>query len=95
MEIGQHFGRSRGRWAAISIVHHVGRLQRPLFVAHGREDKRVPIKQFDDLVAAARKADVVLDTLTLDDTHNLEDAEQETLLLTRMLAFLARHNPAY
>lgn len=79
---------------AISPARQVRRLSRPVFLAQGRHDKVVPLRQFTLMVDAAKDAGVALETLVLDDTHHLEDPENEAEFLSALLDFLHRHNPA-
>ena len=79
--------------ATISVTDQISRLNRPLFVAQGTKDRNVPKSQFDDLVKAADKAGAVLQTLVLEDGHNLSDPKEETKFLEALLAFLEEHNP--
>lgn len=79
--------------ATISIVDNISRLQRPVLLAHGKSDKRVPFDQFEDLRDAAKERSIALELLELDDDHHLSNREEETRFLETLIAFLQRHNP--
>lgn len=79
---------------AVAPVHQVARLTRPVLLAHGKRDRTVPFRQYEDLVEAAEKAGVPLEKLALDDDHNLSQTENEQAWYDALLAFLAKHNPA-
>lgn len=72
----------------------IGRLTRPVLVAHGKEDERVPFKQYEQLTKAAREKGISLQTLELDDGHHLADPEQHAKFLTALVDFLEKNNPA-
>lgn len=80
--------------ADVSPVDQIARLQRPVLLVHGTNDRRVPIAQFEKLVAAAKKAGKTIETLELDDGHSLVKEENELKFYETLLAFLERHNPA-
>ena len=54
----------------------------------------MPFSQFERMVAAAKKEGKTLQTLELDDTHNLLKEENELKFYETLLAFLEQHNPA-
>ena len=78
----------------LSLTETIGRLDRPILVAHGTDDLRVPFSQFESLVAAAEERGKDIGTLVLEDDHNLRDEVNEHKLLERLLSFLNEHNPA-
>lgn len=80
--------------ASISVSDQIGRLTRPVLVAHGKEDERVPFKQYEQLTKAAREKGISLQTLELDDGHHLADPEQHAKFLTALVDFLEKNNPA-
>ena len=79
---------------SISPVDQIARLQRPVLLVHGSKDRRVPIAQFEKLVAAAGKAGKTLETLKVDDGHSFVKEENKRQLYETLLAFLEKHNPA-
>lgn len=81
--------------STISVTDQISRLKRPLFVAHGTSDRRVPISQFEDLVSKATKTGAAIETLELDDNHNLLKEEEELKFLEALVAFLEKHNPPF
>ena len=79
---------------AVSPATNIARLTRPVLLAHGKKDKRVPFEQFERMVDAAKDAGIAIETLELDDGHRLSEEENEAKLLQAMADFLAQHNPA-
>lgn len=78
----------------LSPVDQIAKLERPVLLVHGTEDRRVPFAQFEKLVAAAEKAGKSVETLKLEDGHSLLKEENELEFYETLLAFLQRHNPA-
>lgn len=79
--------------STISVTDRIGELSRPLFVAQGTTDRIVPRSQFDDLLKAAEKEGITLESLLLEDGHTISDPEEETRLLEAMVTFIEKHNP--
>ncbi|WP_370030685.1 alpha/beta hydrolase family protein [Qipengyuania mesophila] len=77
----------------VSPASQIHRLTRPVLLVHGNEDTRVPFSQFETMVEAAEKAGKTLETLELEDNHNLAKEESERAWLEALVAFLAQHNP--
>ncbi|MDE1467959.1 alpha/beta hydrolase family protein [Aurantiacibacter sp. D1-12] len=102
------FGRTRGRhWDRVdgdqtnfdlddvSPAVQVARLTRPFLLVHGERDTRVPFDQYELMVTRARRADVEIETLVLEDSgHGFWNKEDEQAYYDALLDFLARHNPA-
>ncbi|MBY6129099.1 prolyl oligopeptidase family serine peptidase [Qipengyuania aquimaris] len=78
----------------ISVSDQIARLERPLFVAHGIQDMRVPFDQFEQLSEAAEAAGVEIEMLEIEDDHYLGDSAEEARFLKALLGFLQTHNPA-
>ncbi|MEX0343133.1 MAG: alpha/beta hydrolase family protein [Erythrobacter sp.] len=78
----------------VSPAHQVARLVRPVLLAHGKKDSRVPFSQFEDMATAARDAGKEIELLELDDNHHLTKEENASEWLETLVEFLARHNPA-
>lgn len=58
---------------AISPTTNVSRIQRPLFVAHGRNDPRVPVGEAEQIVKAVRASGLsVWYLLALDEGHGFQ-----------------------
>ena len=79
--------------SSISVADQIERLERPLFVAHGTRDLRVPFDQYEQLAEAADAAGKEVEMLKLADNHYLSDGSEEARLLEGLLAFLKEHNP--
>lgn len=81
--------------AAVSPLAQAGRLTIPVLIVHGEKDHTVPVKQGHQMVQAleARKADVT-SVFYPDEGHGISKHEDMADFLTRLDAFLAKHNPA-
>ena len=82
-------------FAAVSPKFHAADFGAPILIAHGVEDKRVPVKQSRMLVDALGKAGKPYEYLEqrLGD-HHFSRAEDRLEFLTRLKAFLDKYNPA-
>ncbi|MBI1404218.1 MAG: prolyl oligopeptidase family serine peptidase [Porphyrobacter sp.] len=80
---------------AVSPYRLAEGLSRPVLLAHGTADENVPFKQYELMIAAAKKAPVPLTTLVVkDEGHSFSRPESEQKWYDALGAFLARHNPA-
>ncbi|MEO9462648.1 MAG: alpha/beta fold hydrolase [Marinomonas sp.] len=71
------------------------RLNRPVLLAHGTADPRVPISQFELMKKAAENAPIPLTTLKIKgEGHSFSKAENEQAWYDALESFLAEHNPA-
>lgn len=77
----------------VSPVHQVAHLNRPVLLAHGKKDTRVPFSQFEEMADAAKEAGKEIELLELDDNHHLTKEESAREWLEALVAFLAKHNP--
>ena len=72
-----------------------GAVRRPILIAHGVEDKRVPVKQSRLLVDALRKAGKTDQYLEQNDgDHHFSRAEDRLEFLKATKAFLDKFNPS-
>ena len=79
----------------VSPAVQVARLTRPLLLAHGRRDGRVPFSQFELMQDRAERAGVALETLVLEQSgHAFSGPDEQQAWYDALLAFLDRHNPA-
>ena len=79
----------------ISPINHVDRLEVPLLLAHGKDDQTVPVKQSEIYAAALRKAGKLFEYKVYEDEgHSFDGSANVEDFLTRLEAFLKRHNPA-
>lgn len=70
-------------------------LSRPVLLAHGTRDARVPFSQFEQMRDAADNASGLLTTLVIEDEgHSFTNAANEQQWYDALDAFLAEHNPA-
>lgn len=80
---------------AVSPYRLATTLSRPVLLAHGTKDKRVPLSQFSIFEKAARAAPVPPQTLVIkDEEHSFSKAESAQAWFEALDAFLAKHNPA-
>jgi dipeptidyl aminopeptidase/acylaminoacyl peptidase len=79
----------------VSPVVQAARLTRPVLLAHGEDDSRVPFNQFKMMRDAAAKEGKQVELLTFkDEGHGFDKQEDETKWLDTLEAFLTRYNPA-
>ena len=81
---------------AISPARQAARLRVPLLIGHGRNDQVVPVEQSERLVAALTRARIanVESVFYPKSAHAFTEVSEREDFLTRVEAFLARHNPA-
>ncbi len=80
---------------AVSPYRLAGQLSRPVLLAHGTKDQRVPISQYNLFEKAAREAPVPLQTLVIKgEGHSFSSPENAQAWYDALDAFLAKHNPA-
>jgi dipeptidyl aminopeptidase/acylaminoacyl peptidase len=81
-------------FAAVSPRFHASEFGTPILIAHGVEDKRVPVKQSRMLVAELQKAGKPYEYLEqkLGD-HHFTRGEDRLEFLKRLKAFLDKYNP--
>lgn len=78
-----------------SPVNFAQELSRPVLLAHGTKDRRVPLSQYRVFEQATRDAPVVPETLLIEDEgHSFSKAGNEQAFYDALVAFLAKHNPA-
>lgn len=81
--------------AAVSPASFADRIRVPLLIAHGEADRTVPVKQSRVMVAALTKAKAnVTSAFYKDSGHDFGSAADFQDFLSRLEAFLAKHNPS-
>jgi dipeptidyl aminopeptidase/acylaminoacyl peptidase len=82
-------------FTAVSPKFHAAEFGAPILIAHGVEDKRVPVKQSRMLVGELQKAGKPFEYLEqkLGD-HHFSRSEDRIEFLKAMKAFLEKYNPA-
>ncbi|MCP5397200.1 MAG: S9 family peptidase [Sphingomonadaceae bacterium] len=80
--------------ADYSPVKNGKALTRPLLLAHGKEDARVPFSQFTAMRGAAKDTGLVETLVFKDEGHNFDKKESEQQWYDTLGTFLAKHNPA-
>jgi dipeptidyl aminopeptidase/acylaminoacyl peptidase len=79
----------------VSPAPQAARLTRPVLLAHGDNDSNVPFSQFKAMVAAAKAANVAIETKVYEDEgHGFSKRENEQDWYDRLGTFLTKHNPA-
>ena len=80
--------------AAISPIEHVGSVNVPVLLIHGRDDTVVPFEQSDVMLSALKRAgkSVELSTMKHED-HWLSRSETRLQMLQASVAFLKANNP--
>lgn len=79
----------------VAPARTIGRLKRPLLVAHGKKDTNVPFSQYKLLLSEAGKAGVTFDQLVFEQAgHGFDTAADEARWFSSLESFLAKHNPA-
>lgn len=80
---------------SVSPLYQVQRLTRPVLLVHGEKDQRVSIKQARTMVAAMQSAHAdVTFAYYKDGGHDFSSSQDFADFLTRLEAFLAKHNPS-
>jgi dipeptidyl aminopeptidase/acylaminoacyl peptidase len=80
---------------AVSPYRTAGQLSRPVLLAHGTEDQRVPLSQYNIFEKAARAAPVPPQTLVITgEGHSFSKPENAQAWFEALDSFLAKHNPA-
>jgi dipeptidyl aminopeptidase/acylaminoacyl peptidase len=79
----------------VSPINHAQHFSIPILLVHGKEDRRVPVKQSRDLAEKLKKAgkEVRYVEQKLGD-HHFSRHEDRLQFLTELEAFLKQHNPA-
>jgi dipeptidyl aminopeptidase/acylaminoacyl peptidase len=77
---------------SISPIHKVDRIQAPLFVIHGANDPRVPISEAEQIVAAIKTRNGIVEYMRFEDEgHGLAKRENQIKAYTRVVEFLDRY----
>ncbi|HET6941688.1 MAG TPA: S9 family peptidase [Sphingomicrobium sp.] len=88
-------GEGKKDLANVSPINFADKLKTPIFIGHGEKDARVPVKQGHAMVDALTKANAdVTSVFYKDSSHDFDSGADFNDWLTRLDAFLARHNPA-
>ncbi|WP_265528507.1 alpha/beta hydrolase family protein [Sphingomicrobium marinum] len=79
----------------ISPLNYARRLAVPMFIAHGKKDRIVPVEQSEKMIAALHRAEKPFDWMIYEESaHGFDEEEEFDDFLRRLAAFLAQHNPA-
>ncbi len=79
----------------VSPMQMGGRLNRPVLLAHGMRDTRVPYSQYEIMLEATKEAPVPPTTLVLEMAgHSFTRTRDEQFWYSALDTFLAQHNPA-
>lgn len=86
-----HVGAEQEYLQSISPVHHVDKIQVPLFIVHGSKDVRVPIIHANNLRKALDNAGKPYEWMVKDDGHGFFKVENRGELYDAMLNFFNKH----
>lgn len=90
------FGDSNLLLEAFSPIHHLDKLKSPLLIIHGENDKRVSIKQAENLVRKLKKLGKTHVWLELDnETKYIFKEENRLEYMQAIKVFLEKYNPAF
>lgn len=79
----------------VSPYRHANRLARPLLLAHGTKDERVPFSQYEIMVEASADSRELLTLLEIEgEGHAFSEKANEQKWYDALEAFLAQHNPS-
>jgi dipeptidyl aminopeptidase/acylaminoacyl peptidase len=79
---------------AISPIEHVGAVNGPILLFHGKDDTVVPYEQSDRMADALKRAGKHVDFVTLKhEDHWLSRSETRLQMLEATVAFLKANNP--
>ena len=89
------FAGDEERLRAVSPVNFADRIEDPVLLIHGRDDRHVPVQQTRAMVAALARAGRKPEVLYLrDEGHNLTGEKNRTLAMERLVVFLEKHQRA-
>ncbi|MDB5469253.1 MAG: peptidase prolyl oligopeptidase [Caulobacter sp.] len=84
-----------GNVGAISPTAAAGKADAPVLLIHGKDDVVVPYEQSSAMAAALRRAGKPVELVTLDSgDHWLTDEASRVAMLSAIVAFVEKHNPA-
>lgn len=89
--IRSHVGADQESLQSISPVHHVDKIQVPLFIVHGSKDVRVPIIHANNLRKALDQAGKNYQWLVKEDGHGFYQVAHRVELYDKMLQFFNQH----
>lgn len=88
-------GEERTDLSLISPLQQVARMTVPLLIAHGEQDRVVPVSQSRNLVRAMTRAGTTPESIFFpQEAHGFTKPQDSVDFLQRVEAFLAAHNPA-
>lgn len=89
------FGEGDFDFDAVSPYRLAHTLTRPVLIAQGKDDNRVPYSQFTKFRSALKKSSITPVELVFEDEgHSFKEPESEQQWYEALTAFLAQHNPA-
>ena len=76
------------------MISHVGAVNGPILLIHGKDDTVVPYEQSDRMADALKSAGKHVDFVTLKhEDHRLSRSETRLQMLNATVAFLKANNP--
>lgn len=84
--------RDRDFLESIAPLRHVDQITAPLFVAHGKNDPRVPLREAEQIVTALQSRGVPVEFLVFDDEgHGVVKLQNKLVMYPAIVAFLDRY----
>ncbi|MFT3996233.1 MAG: prolyl oligopeptidase family serine peptidase [Asticcacaulis sp.] len=84
------------KWDAVSPLRNADKVSIPLLLIHGKDDTVVDYMQSKLMADALQKAGKPVELITLTgEDHWLSRSETRLSMLTAIVAFIEKHNPAY
>ncbi len=76
---------------ARSPAFNVDKIKAALFIAHGEDDVRVPMEQYDALADALNEIDYPFESMLRDEGHGYQKEVNKFAFYNKMAEFLQKH----
>ena len=87
-------GSSKDLLQSFSPVYHTDKIKIPVFIAHGKQDKRAPYEHAEKLLSALKKSKVKVTKFIKDsEGHGFYNPKIREDYFRTVIAFLEKHNP--
>jgi dienelactone hydrolase len=95
LQLKRYLGDEDG-WAAVSPARQAAKVSIPVLIVHGKDDTVVPFAQSVAMRDALKAAGKPVEFVELKgEDHYLSRAETRLKMLTAVVSFVEKHNPAY
>ncbi len=84
-------GTDEARLREFSPAYNVDKIKADLFIAHGREDVRVPMEQYDSLSSNLKRIGKPYISMVRDEGHGYQQDKNKYDFYNQMESFLAKH----